>query len=268
MFICSVFTKPRKDAHSTRVTPQRPHAPYPRLPRSTTSTRSSHPGFVALFAAFSTLFSPRPASFPLSNKVSSSWSSMSPSSSMLAKRTCFFFTAASLAADEVIPASADGAPSSGKRRPSSDRPLTAIYLVSSVSVLPVCALVRVQNAAVESDIFKKRAAPRMTADSAAAVDPPYVNRRTAEIAYSEQSITRPVKAIHRSSIKQLYIFSVYLSVSFLRTTSLLNCFTYLNDCNWMFPKDKLYTSPCAPHRPLLFIYSSSFTFHFLSVTPS
>ncbi len=97
------LTKPRKEPQTARVTAQRQHAPCAPLLPPTTSTRSSHPGFVVLLAAFSTLFSALAASFLLSNRVSSSWSSLSSSASMLAKRTCFFLLAVSRAADEDIP---------------------------------------------------------------------------------------------------------------------------------------------------------------------
>lgn len=95
-----IFTKPRKEPHSASVTIQRPHDP---LPPPTTFTRCSPPGFMRLFANFSALFSPRPASFLLSNSVFSSCSSLSSSSSMLAKRTCFFLATLSRTADEDMP---------------------------------------------------------------------------------------------------------------------------------------------------------------------
>lgn len=95
-------TKPRKDPQSTSVTAQRAQVPRPPFPPPTTFTRSSHPGFAVLLTPFMALRSFLPASFLLSNRVSSSCSSLS-SSPMLANRTCFFLTTLSRSAEEDIP---------------------------------------------------------------------------------------------------------------------------------------------------------------------
>lgn len=83
-------TRPRNDAQSDRLTSHRQHAPV--LPTTSTWTV---PGFSTPLPPFRALFSPFLASFRLSKSVSSSCSSWSMPSFILAKRTCFFFGAAS-----------------------------------------------------------------------------------------------------------------------------------------------------------------------------